>query len=136
MATEEKTPVKKAATTRTATKSTASSKTAPKKTEEKLSLRESAEKAVNVYLGLIGKGLDVVQENFASARKDNVKRLKDLEKRGAKLRKDIEKRTGSFEVPELKEVFEDPRAQFSKFQDRVENAVENARDKLSSKKAA
>ena len=136
MATEEKTPVKKATTTRTATKSTAARKTAPKKAEEKLSLRESAEKAVNVYLGLIGKGLDVVQENFASARKDNEKRMKDLEKRGAKLRKDLEKRRKGFEVPELKEVFEDSRAQFDKFQDQVENAVENVREKLSSKKAA
>ena len=136
MATEEKTPVKKATATKPATKTTATRKAAPKQAEEKLSLRESAEKAVNVYLGLIGKGLDTVQKNFASARKDNDKRMKDLEKRGAKLRKDLEKRTGSFEVPELKEVFEDSRAQFGKFQDRVENAVENVWEKLSSKKAA
>ena len=136
MATEEKTPVKKATATKAATKTTATRKAAPKQAEEKLSLRESAEKAINVYLGLIGKGLDTVQKNFASARKENDKRVKDLEKRGAKLRKDLEKRTGSFEVPELKEVFEDSRAQFGKFQDRVENAVENVWEKLSSKKAA
>ena len=127
-ATVKKAPVRKVAA-RKATK-------APVSKNGEFSLKESAEKAVNIYLGVIGMGYDRVQENLDSARKDNEKRMKDLEKRGAKLRKELGKNIDKLEAPEFDELVEDVKGQFSKLQDQLEDAVENMREKLTPAKAA
>jgi ElaB/YqjD/DUF883 family membrane-anchored ribosome-binding protein len=70
--------------------------------------------------------------------------MKDLEKRGAKFRKELSKRVEGFEVSELvddtKDRFEkiqdEAKAQFEKVQDQVEEAVDNVRDRLKTDKAA
>jgi hypothetical protein len=127
-ATVKKAPVRKVAA-RKATK-------APVSKNAEFSLKESAEKAVNIYLGVIGMGYDRVQENLDSARKDNEKRMKDLEKRGAKLRKELGKNIDKLEAPEFDEIVEDVKGQFSKLQDQLEDVVENMREKLTPAKAA
>jgi hypothetical protein len=128
MATAKKAPAKKA----TAKKAPAR-KAAPKKpVEQPFSLRAQAEKAFNVYLGVIGKGLDRVQENIDNARKENEKRVKEYEKRGVKFRKDLNKRIDGMDIPE----FDDVKAQFNKVQDRVEDAVEDVKERFSTAKAA
>ena len=139
MATAKKAPAKKAPAKKTAAKKapvrkTAASKAAPKKAE--FDIKASAEKVVNIYLGVLGNSYDRVQENVESARKDNEKRMKDLEKRGAKLRKELNKSFEKIEVPEFDEVVEDVKEQFSKLQDQVEDAVENVKEKLTPAKAA
>lgn len=128
-----KAPAKKAAAKKAAPKKTAAKKTVAKKAE--FSFKDSADKAVNVYLGVIGKGLDLVKENVESARKDNDKRVKDLEKRGAKLRNELEGRFDKIEMPkvempEFDTVVEDVKAQISKVQDQVEETVESVKEKL------
>ena len=127
-ATVKKTPVSKVAASK-ATK-------APVSKNDEFSLKESAEKAVNIYLGVIGTGYDRVQESLDSARKDNEKRMKDLEKRGAKLRKELGKNIDKLEAPEFDEIVEDVKGQFSKLQDQLEDVVENMREKLTPAKAA
>lgn len=130
MATAKKAAVKNAPAKKAAPKKTA----APKKAE--FNLKDSAEKVVNIYLGVLGTGYDRVQENVESARKDNVKRMKDLEKRGAKLRKELNKGFDKIEAPQFDEVIEDVKDQFSKLQDQVEDTVENLKEKLAPAKAA
>ena len=56
MATAKKAPAKKAVAKKAPAKKAAPKKVAAKKVEE-FNLKASAEKAVNVYLGLVGKGL-------------------------------------------------------------------------------
>ncbi len=129
MATAKKAPAKKAPAKK------AAPKTAAKKAAE-FSLKDSAEKAVNIYLGVIGLGYDRVQENLDSARKDNDKRMKNLEKRGAKLRKELRTNINKIEAPEFDEVVDDVKEQFSKLQDQLEDAVENVKEKLTPAKAA
>ena len=130
MATATKAPAKKAPAKKAAPK-----KTAAKKAPE-FSLKDSAEKAVNIYLGVIGLGYDRVQENLDSARKDSDKRMKNLEKRGAKLRKELRTNINKIEAPEFDEVVDDVKEQFSKLQDQLEDAVENVKEKLTPAKAA
>ena len=132
MATEKKAPVKKAPVEKSPAKKTAAKKTAPKKSQD-FSIKESAEKVVNIYLGVIGTGMDSIKDFRENSRKDSEKRMKDLEKRGAKLRKVLNKRVDDFEVPG---VVEDAKTQVSKIQDQVEEAVEKVKEKLSIKKAA
>lgn len=133
MATQAKATVKKKAPARKApAKKAAAKKAAPKKTAES-SFKQSAEKVVNIYLGVIGKSIDTLQDNIESSRKENEKRMKDLEKRGAKFRKELSKRFDNFEVSD---VVDDTKAQFDKIQDQVEEAVDNVKEKLSSSKAA
>ena len=110
-------------------KKTAPKKVAAKKTSE-FSIKESAEKAVNIYLGVIGTGIDTLQENIETRRKENEKRVKDLEKRGAKLRSELSNRFDSIEVPAFDSVVDDVKEQFSKIQDQVEETVENVKEKL------
>ena len=124
MATAKKAPAKRAPAKKAAPK-----KAAAKKTTE-FSFKESAEKVVNIYLGVIGTGVDVVQENFETRRKENDKRVKELEKRGAKLRSQLSKRFDEIEVPAFDNVVDDVKEQFSKIQDQVEEAVENVKDRL------
>lgn len=90
------------------------------KNDSVASVRQSAEKAVNIYLGVIGKGMDSLQENIESSRKENDKRIKDLEKRGAKFRSELNKR---FEKFRSSKVAKETTAQFDKIQDQVEDAV-------------
>ena len=132
--TAKKAPAKKAAAKRAPAKK-ATAKKAAAKTE--FSFKDTADKAINVYLGLIGKTVDTLQDNLDSARKENEKRVKDLEKRGLKLRKEINKRFDKIEVPEqLDDAVEDAKAQFDKISDQIEDAVEDIKEKLTTKKAA
>jgi hypothetical protein len=132
MATQAKAPAKKAPAKKAPAKKTAARKAAPKQSAD-FSVKQSAEKVVNIYLGVIGKGIDSIQENIESSRKDNDKRMKDLEKRGAKFRKELSKRFDKFEVSG---VVDDTKAQFEKIQDQVEEAVDNVKEKLNASKAA
>ena len=132
MATQAKATAKKAPAKKAPTKKTAARKTAPKKSAD-FSVKQSAEKVVNIYLGVIGKGIDTIQDNIESSRKENDKRMKDLEKRGAKLRKELNKRFDKFDVSD---VVEDTKAQFEKIQGQVEEAVDNVKEKLNTSKAA
>ena len=134
MATQKKATVKKAPVRKAAARKPV--RKAPVRKSEEFSLKDSAERAVNIYLGVLGMGYDRVQENLDSAREENEKRIKDLEKRGAKLRKELSKNIDKLEAPEFDELVEDVKGQFSKLQDQLEDAVENMRDKLTPAKAA
>jgi hypothetical protein len=129
-----KAPAKKVAAKKAPAKKVTAKKVTAKKVNTS-SFKNNADKAVNVYFGVIGQGLDMVKENLESARKDSDKRVKLLEKRGAKLRTQMTKRFDNVEMPkvgmpEFDSVFEDAKAQFSKVQDQVEEAVENVKGKL------
>ena len=126
MATQKKVPAKKAPAKKVSTR-----KIAPTNRVD-FSPRESAEKVVNIYLGVIGKSLDTIQDSISKTRKENDSRLKELEKRGAKLRKDLTRRFRDFEVGD---VVKDAKNQFSKLQDQVEEAVDSAKEKLGSSKS-
>ena len=134
-----KAPVKKAVAKKAPAKKVTAKKVSPKKVSAKkvadFSFKDSANKAVNVYFGVIGQGIDKVKENLDSARKDNDKRVKQLEKRGAKLRTELTTRFDKVEMPkvempEFDNVVEDVKAQISKVQGQVEDVVENVREKL------
>ena len=114
---------KKATTKRTAAKPVVRRKAAPKSQKE--TIKDSADKAVNIYLGLIGKGLDIVQENIESARKDGGKQVSLLEKRGVKLRKSLTKRIKGIDLPDTDRLARDAKKQINKAQSQVERAVEN-----------
>ena len=133
-ATAKKAPVKKTAARKAAPKA-AARKAAPKKAAA-FSLKNTAEKAVNVYLGVIGAGYDRIQENMEVARKENEKRMKKLESRGAKLRKELRSNVSKIETPEFDTVVEDVKGQISKLQDQLEDVVENVKEKLTPAKAA
>jgi len=143
MATQKKAPAKKAPVKKSPTR-----KSIPKKQMD-FSPRDSAEKVVNIYLGVIGKSLDTIQDSISKTRKENDSRLKELEKRGAKLRKDLTKRFRNFEASDVvddaksqfsklqdqvEEAMEDAKGRFSKLQDQVEEAVDSAKEKLGSSK--
>jgi hypothetical protein len=135
MATAKKAPAKKAAVKKAPVKKAAAKKPVARKTNE-FSFKESAEKVVNIYLGVIGKSVDVLQENIESRRKENDKRVKELEKRGAKLRSQLNKRFDKFETRTMDKVVGDVKEQFNKVQDQVEDAVETVKEKLTPAKAA
>lgn len=112
----------------TAKKSTAK-KAARKNTVANIgttNVKATADKAVNVYLGLLGKGLDLVQENIKSVRKDSEKQVSKLEKRGVKLRKTLNTR--------IKGVDKDAKRQLNKVQKQVEDVVEDAIGSTKSKR--
>ncbi len=125
MATAKKATTRKTAAKKSPARKTTARKSAPKKAQA--SVRDSAEKFVNIYLGVIGKSLDVIQENVESARQENDKRMKDLEKRGLKLRKQLNQRLDRIESTE---VVEDAREQFNKVQDQLEDVLDNVKDRL------
>ena len=137
--TAKKAPAKKAAakkpvTRKPATRKTAAKNTAAKKSSTK-SFKNSANKVVNIYFGIIGQGMDQAKNRMELARKENDKRVKKLEKRGEKLRAELTDRFDKaelpkVELPELDNVVEDVKAQINKVQDQVEDAVENVKDKL------
>jgi len=124
MATQKKAPAKKKAATRKA-----APRTTARKSDE-FSLRNSAEKAFNIYLGVLGTGYDRVQENIRNARKDNEKRMSGFEKRGARLRRELRKEIDEIEVPGFDNAVEGAKGQFNKLQDQLEDAIGNAREKL------
>jgi hypothetical protein len=128
MATAKKAPAKRAPAKKAPAKKTTA------KQGSVASLKNTADKAINIYLGVIGKSADKLQANIEQARKDNEKRVKDLEKRGAKLRAELTSRFEKIELPEVDEVIEDAKEQFTKVQgkvqDRVEEVVENVKGKL------
>ena len=123
MATAKKASARKAATSKAAPKATG--KTAPKGAGKApgFSLKTSAEKAVNIYLGVLGTSYDRVRENLASVRRDSEKRAGKLEQRGSRLRRELEGRFDKLEAPDLS-------GQFNRLRNRLEDAVENAREKL------
>ncbi|MFT4825544.1 MAG: hypothetical protein ACI9GB_002334 [Halioglobus sp.] len=124
-----KAPAKKVTAKKAPAKKVAAKKVAAKKSNVS-SFRATADKAVNVYFGVIGQGIDRVKENMESARKENDKRVKQLEKRGAKLRTELNGRFDKIEMPELDNVVEDVKAQISKVQDQVEDVVGSVKGKL------
>jgi hypothetical protein len=136
--TAKKAPAKKTPAKKTAAKKAAPKKAAAKKTNE-FSFKDSADKAVNVYLGVIGQGIDKVKEvrgNLESARKDSDKRVTELEKRGVALRAELKGiEMPEFEMPEFDNVVDDVKAQITKVQGQVEEAVENVKEKLTAKAA-
>lgn len=113
-----------------ATAKKAPAKKATTKKTDISSFKDVADKAVNVYLGVIGKGVDAVQDNFEQARKDNQKRVKDLEKRGVKLRKELLKRFDNLEMPEMEDVIDDVKEQLNKAQDQVEEQISKAQEQV------
>ena len=139
--TAKKAPAKKAPAKKAVAKKAPAKKASPKKVKANdFSFKDSADKAVNVYFGVIGQGIDKVKENLETARKENDKRVKQLEKRGAKLRTELSKRFDNVEMPKIDgpkfvEVVEDVKAQINKVQDQVEDVVENVKEKLTSKAA-
>ncbi len=104
----------------TAKKTTAKKTTVKKTTAKTTAIKASADKVVNVYLGLLGKGIDVVQDNIESVRKDSGKQVSMLEKRGMKLRKALTRRVKGIDVPEMDAVVRDTKRQISKAQNQVE----------------
>ncbi len=130
---------KKATVKKAPAKKVAAKKVAPKKVAAKkgndFSFKDSADKAVNVYFGVIGQGFDKVKANLETARKENDKRVKQLEKRGVKLRTELNGRFDKVEMPkvelpEFDTVVEDVKAQINKVQSQVEEVVENVKGKL------
>ena len=129
-----KSPAKKAAAKKAPARKVAAKKVAAKKSSTS-AFRATADKAVNVYFGVIGQGIDLVKENMETARKENDKRVKKLEKRGAKLRTELNGRFDKIdmpkvEMPEFDNVVEDVKAQINKVQDQVEDVVESVKGRL------
>ena len=96
MATTKKAPAKKTAAKRAPARKSTAKRAAPRKAiaakKPMPKLKQSAEKALNIYLGVIGKGIDTLQENIDSVRKDSDKYLQSYEKRGVQMRKKLSKR--------------------------------------------
>jgi ElaB/YqjD/DUF883 family membrane-anchored ribosome-binding protein len=141
MATTTKAPAKKTAAKKAPARKTAARRTAPRKAvaanKPMPKLKQSAEKALHVYLGVIGKGIDALQENIDAVRKDSDKYVKGYEKRGVQLRKKLSKRFDKLDVAsEFDEVVEDAKEQIVKLQDQLEDVVETAKDKYKAAKAA
>jgi hypothetical protein len=138
--TAKKAPAKKVTAKKAVARKAPAKKASPKKAND-FSFKDSADKAVNVYFGVIGQGIDKVKENLETARKESDKRVKQFEKRGVKLRAELTKRFDNVEMPKIEapkfdEVVEDVKAQISRVQDQVEDVVENVKEKLTPAKAA
>lgn len=126
MATAKKAPVKTVKAKATSAKKSIKSKAAPK--ANKIDFKGSADKAVNVYLGLIGKGLDIVQEKIEDGRKDSKKRVSMLETRGVKLRKNLTKRVNDIDMPDVESINKDVKEQIKKVQAKVEDVQAKVED--------
>ena len=120
-----KAPVKKAPAKKKAAARPKVNKPAPAKKPVELTLKERAQKGVNVYLGIWGLGYDLVQENLEYARKDNKLRMKELEKRGEKLRKQLRKNMDKFEAREFDQMFDAVQEQFDKLQKRLDELAKD-----------
>lgn len=126
-----KAPAKKKAAARPA-----AAKKAPARKPEVVTLRDRAEIGVNVYLGLWGFGYDLLQENLEYAR-DHKLRVKELEKRGEKLRKQLRKNLDKFELRELNQVFDGVQEQLDKLQKKLDELEKDWRSRIKpAKKAA
>jgi hypothetical protein len=100
-------------------------KKAPASKAADLTLKDRAQKGVNVYLGLWGVGYDLVQENLEYARKDNKLNMTELEKRGEKLRKQLRKNMGKFEAREFDQMFDGAQEQFDKLQKKLDELAKD-----------
>ena len=98
---------------------------APARKPADLTLREKAQQGVNVYLGIWGLGYDLMQENLEYARKDNKLRMKELEKRGEKLRKQLRKNMDKFEAREFDQMFNAVQEQFDKLQKKLDELAKD-----------
>jgi ElaB/YqjD/DUF883 family membrane-anchored ribosome-binding protein len=141
MATTSKAPAKKTAARKAPARKTTAKRAAPRKAvaakKPAPKLKQSAEKALHVYLGVIGKSIDALQENIDAMRKDSDKYVQSYEKRGVQLRKKLSKRFDQLDVPgEIEDAVEDAREQLGKLQDQLEDVVETAKDKFKAAKAA
>lgn len=99
-------------------------KQAPVKKPVELSFKDRAQKGVNVYLGMLGVGYDLVQENVEYVR-NNKLRMKELEKRGVKLRKELRKNMDKFEARELDQVFDAVQEQLDRLQKKLEGLAKD-----------
>lgn len=88
----------------------------------KTNVRGTAQRAVNVYLGLLGKSLDVVRDNIEGARKDGKKQVVQLERRGETLRKQLTERIKGGTKRQVNKA----QSQVDKVQKQVDAAVEEA----------
>ena len=83
MATTKKAPTKKTAARKAPARKTTAKRTAPRKSVASKAnapkLKQSAERALNIYLGVIGKGFDALQEKIESVRKDSDKRVQEFQ---------------------------------------------------------
>ena len=101
-----------------------------------LTLKDRAQRGVNVYLGLWGAGYDLMQENLEYAR-NNKLRMKELEKRGEKLRKEFRKNLDKFELKELDQMFDGIQGQLDKLQKKLDDLGKDMKARVKpAKKAA
>jgi hypothetical protein len=121
-----KAPAKKKTTTRS---KSAPRKKAPARKAEEFTLRDRAQKGVNIYLGLWGAGYDLLQENLEFARSNKL-RTKELEKRGEKLRKELRKNLDKFELRELDQVFDGVQGQLDKLQKKLDELEKDLRSRI------
>jgi hypothetical protein len=137
MATQKKAVKKAPARKKAAVKAKAApKKKAPAKKPAELTLRDRAQKGVNVYLGLWGVGYDLLQENLEFARKDDKLRMRQLEKRGVTLRKQLRKNLDKFESRELDQLFDGVQEQLDKLQSKLEELAKGIKPKSKAGKAA
>ena len=129
-----KAPVKKAPVKKKAAAKPKASKKAPARKSADLSLRDRAQKGVDIYLGVWGVGYDLVQENLEYARKDNKLRMDELEKRGEKLRKQLRKNMDKFEAREFDQMFEAVQEQFDKLQKKLDELAKDMKAKAKPKR--
>ena len=127
-----KAPAKKKATART---KPAPARKAPVRKPEELTLKDRAQKGVNVYLGMWGFGYDLVQENLEYARNNRL-HVKELEKRGERLRKQLRKNLDKFEIRELDQVFDGVQGQLDKLQNKLDELEKDLKSRIKPVKKA
>ena len=130
-----KAPAKKAPAKRKTAARPEARKKAPVRKPEEITLKDRARKGVNIYLGLWGVGYDLVQENLEYAR-DNKLRMKELEKRGEKLRKQLRKNLDKFELRELDQMFDGVQGQLDKLQKRLDELARDMKARVKPEKTA
>jgi hypothetical protein len=135
MATQKR-PVRKAPAKGKAKAKAAPRKKAPVREPVELTLRQRAQQGVNVYLGLWGVGYDLLQENLEFARKGNKLRMKQLEKRGLTVRKQLRRNLDKFEVREMDQMFDGVREPLDKLQKRLEELAKGVKPKEKVARAA
>lgn len=130
MATQKKVARKAPAKKKTAARARpTAAKKAPARKPEELTLRDRAQKGVNVYLGVWGFGYDLMQENLEYARNHKLQ-VKELEKRGERLRKQLRKNLDKFEIRELDQVFDGVQGQLDKLQKKLDELEKDWRSRI------
>ena len=130
-----KAPARKAPARKKAVARPAARKKAPVRKPEVLTLKDRAQKGVNIYLGLWGVGYDLGQENLEYAR-ENKLRMNELERRGERLRKQLRKNLDKFEARELDQMFDGVQGQLDRLQKRLEELARDMKDRVKPKKVA